>query len=304
MNDLNNTATQTISTTSKISWSMMSKLVKIGIINSNVFTVFVGFYLAVYLNGYYFLDYLTLSIITLLGSALVIGGSCTINNYYDRDIDQKMRRTMNRPTANGTIQPRFALWLGILFVFTGSAVLFSISITAGLMGLLGFLLYVFAYTMLTKRRTVWNTEVGCLSGAIPPLIGWGAISSDLTHPIALGLFLLMFFWQPPHFYALAVRRVEEYRTAGVPMLPVVAGIKKAKVQTLIYLIPLMISSLLFLELGVVFVTVTVALTLIWMIVGIKGFGKKNDQKWATVMFIYSLNYLMIVFSLMMIVTFF
>jgi heme o synthase len=288
----------------KLTWLAFSKLIKIGIINSNVFMVFVGLYLALYINNLLFLDYLTVAILTLVGSGLVIGGACAVNNYYDRDIDSKMIRTLERPTVNGTLHPMFALWLGILFTLIGTIMLFSVSIMAGIMGLLGFVLYVFAYTMFTKRKTVWNTEVGCLSGAVPPLIGWAAISSDLTHPLAIGLFVMMLFWQPPHFYALATRRVDEYRAAGVPMLPVVKGVRRTKIQTLLYLIPLLASSLFFWELGGVFITITVTLTLVWFVLGLKGFGKMTDHKWATLMFVYSINYMMIVFSLMIIVTLF
>ncbi|MBD8067642.1 protoheme IX farnesyltransferase [Bacillus sp. PS06] len=301
---MNSSINKTIVTSERISWAAFSKLIKTGIINSNVFMVFVGFYLALYVNKLMFLDHILTAIFTLIGAGLVIGGACAINNYYDRDIDSKMSRTLERPTVNGTVHPLHALWLGILFTTVGLIILFTVSTIAGVMGLLGFIFYVFAYTMLTKRRTVWNTEVGCLSGAVPPLIGWGAISGDLTHPIAIGLFLMMLFWQPPHFYALATRRVEEYRAAGVPMLPVVAGIRRTKIQSFLYLIPLLASSFFFLELGFFFITATIILTLVWMVIALKGFGKISDHKWATRMFVYSINYLMIVFSLMIIVTFF
>ncbi|WEG14666.1 heme o synthase [Pullulanibacillus sp. KACC 23026] len=287
-----------------LSWSVLKKVVKTGIIQSNVFTTFVGAYLAVYVYHQGFLEHLPFILLTLIGAAFVIGGAGAVNNYYDRDIDRLMERTQDRPTVDGSINPTIALWLGIALTIIGSIMLFSVSMTAGIMGLLGFVFYVFAYTMLTKRKTIWNTEVGCISGAIPPLIGWGAMSPHLLNPIAIGMFLLMFFWQPPHFYSIATRRFEDYREAGVPMLPVVKGMKRTKIQTLVYLVPLFGSTLLFIHFSLAFVIISALLTVVWAVLGLKGFGKMDDKKWATMMFVYSLNYLMIVFSLMVIVTFF
>lgn len=287
-----------------LSWSVLKKIIKTGIVQSNVFTTFVGAYMAIYVYHEEFLRNIPIILLTLLGAAFVIGGAGAVNNYYDRDIDRLMERTQDRPTADGSLNPIIALWLGVAFAIIGSVILFSISLTAGIMGVLGFVLYVLAYTIMTKRKTIWNTEVGAISGAIPPLIGWGAMSPHLLHPIAMGMFLLMFFWQPPHFYSIATRRLEDYRAASIPMLPVIKGIKRTKIQTLIYLAPLLGSTLFFFSFSKAFVAIAALLTIVWVILGLKGFGKMEDKKWATMMFVYSLNYLMIVFSLMVIVTLF
>ncbi len=285
------------------SWKVISAIIKTGIIKSNVMGMFAGLCLALYANDLSFFEQVPLIILTLIGTSFVVGGSGAINNFYDRDIDTVMTRTMDRPTVDGSVNPRFALWLGILLVAGGLGLLWVVSHMAALMGFLGFFFYVFPYTMLTKRTTIYNTEVGSLSGAMPPLIGWAAVSSDIFHPIAIGLFVLMFLWQPPHFYAIAIRRLEEYKAAGVPMLPVVKGIRRTKVQTIAYLVVLLMSSFLFWPFSKIIVFAMFGLTLIWLLVGIVGFNKMKDTKWATVMFIVSLNHLTILFVLMIVISF-
>jgi protoheme IX farnesyltransferase len=285
------------------SWKVIKAIIKTGIIKSNVMGMFAGLCLALYANDLSFFEQIPMVILTLLGTSFVVGGSGAINNYYDRDIDTVMERTMDRPTVDGSINPKFALWLGISLVAAGVTCLLFVSNMAALMGFLGFFLYVFPYTMLTKRTTIYNTEVGSLSGAMPPLIGWAAVSPDVFHPIAVGLFILMFLWQPPHFYAIAIRRLEEYKAAGVPMLPVVKGIRRTKIQTIVYLVLLLLSSFLFWSFSKIIVFTMVGLTLIWMVIGIAGFNKMKDMKWATVMFVVSLNHLTILFMLMIVISF-
>ncbi|WP_078409954.1 heme o synthase [Priestia abyssalis] len=286
-----------------LSWKVISAIIKTGIIKSNVMGMLAGLCLALYANDLSFFEQIPMIILALVGTSLVVGGSGAINNFYDRDIDMVMTRTMDRPTVDGSINPKFALWLGILLVASGIGFLWIVSQMAALMGFLGFFLYVFPYTMLTKRTTIYNTEVGSLSGAIPPIIGWAAVSSDIFHPIAIGLFVLMFLWQPPHFYAIAIRRLEEYRAAGVPMLPVVKGIHRTKVQTIAYLVVLLMSSFLFWPFSKIIVFTMFGLTLIWLLVGLVGFNKMKDTKWATVMFVVSLNHLTILFVLMIVISF-
>ncbi|MFC3884845.1 heme o synthase [Bacillus songklensis] len=285
------------------SWKVISAIIKTGIIQSNVMGMFAGLCLALYVNDLSFVKQIPVVILTLMGTSFVVGGSGAINNFYDRDIDAIMKRTMDRPTADGTINPKFALWLGIVLVAAGLGLLLTVSKMAAFMGFLGFFFYVFPYTMLTKRKTIYNTEVGSLSGAMPPLIGWVAISSDILHPIAIGLFVLMFLWQPPHFYAIAIRRLEEYKAAGVPMLPVVKGIHRTKVQTIAYLVILLLASFLFWPFSKVIAFTMFGLTLIWMLLGIFGFRKMEHTKWATLMFVFSLNHLTILFVLMIVMSF-
>lgn len=292
-----------LSIKSIFSWSNFKAIVKDGIVKSNLLGMFAGLSVALAVYNISFVDNILIVILALLGTASVVGGAGAINNYYDRDIDSLMKRTMERPTVTGSIHPKFALWLGIVLSISGIVFLFLISPLTAFIGALGLFLYLVPYTMWTKRRTIYNTEVGSLSGAIAPLIGWVAISPDLFHPAALGLFVLMFLWQPPHFYAIAIRRLEDYKNASVPMLPVVKGTFRAKIQTIVYLILLLAASFLFLSFSKVVAFTMFGLTLAWMLAGIISFKKMDDYKWATMMFIFSLNHLTIIFTLLIIVSF-
>ncbi|MFT4416081.1 heme o synthase [Fredinandcohnia humi] len=276
-------------------------LIKIGIVNSNLITAFTGMWLALYFSDKSFLQELDIVFYTLIGSALVIAGSCAINNFYDRDIDHVMERTKVRPTVTGKINPKPVLVLGILLILVGTGLLLLTTVMAAVIGLIGVFSYIFLYTIWSKRRYTINTVIGSISGATPPLIGWAAVDSDL-HLIAWILFLIMFIWQPPHFLALAMRRVDEYRAAGVPMLPVVHGFDITKRQILIWVICLFPLPFYLHSLGYIFVILATLLNVGWLVLGLKGYKKKDDIKWATQMFVYSLNYLTIMFVAMVIVT--
>lgn len=269
-------------------------LIKIGIVNSNMITVFTGLFLAMQLNGISFLHNLHLLIYTILGSALIIAGSAALNNLIDRDIDPVMTRTKSRPTVTGRFKASHVLALALTFIVAGEVLLFSASFTAGLWGLAGIFSYVVLYSMWSKRRHVSNTVVGSISGAIPPLIGWAAIEPSLSVG-AWALFLIMFIWQPPHFYALAMRRTEEYRAANIPMLPVVKGFARTKKSMLGWVLLLFPLPFLLMELGVVFIVLASLLNLGWLYLALRGFKAKDDLKWATGMFVYSLNYMTILF---------
>ncbi len=193
-------------------------LIKIGIVNSNLITTFTGIWLALHFSNQHFLDHLDIILFTLLGSSLIIAGSCSINNYYDRDIDHLMQRTKNRPTVTGKVNPHLVIVLGLALIIVGLLFLLLTTVSAAVIGLVGVVSYVGLYTMWSKRLYVSNTIVGSISGAVPPLIGWAAVDANLDI-VAWLLFFIMFAWQPPHFYALAMRRAEEYRAAGIPMLP-------------------------------------------------------------------------------------
>ncbi|MEH7387968.1 heme o synthase [Bacillus sp. JJ1521] len=276
-------------------------LIKIGIINSNLITAFTGVWLALFFTGKSFLAELDIVLYTLIGSALVIGGSCAVNNYYDRDIDHVMERTKVRPTVTGRINPNHVLGLGIILILIGTGFLLLTTVTAAVIGLIGAFSYIYLYTIWSKRRYTINTVIGSISGAVPPLIGWAAIDPEL-HIIAWFLFLIMFIWQPPHFLALAMRRVEEYRAAGIPMLPVVHGFAMTKRQIMIWILCLLPLPFYMFSLGGLFVVIATLLNIGWLVLGIRGFKMKDDIKWAKQMFVYSLNYLTIMFVTMIIVT--
>jgi heme o synthase len=282
-------------------WKEISAVVKIGIVHSNLITTFTGLWLALYFMGEKFLENLHIVFFALFGSALIIAGSCSINNYVDRDIDHLMERTKKRPTVTGTIEPRRVLWLGIVLITVGTLSLLMTTVAAAIFGLIGVVTYVFLYTMWTKRNYTLNTVVGSISGAMPPVIGWAAVDPHF-HVVPFILFLLMFLWQPPHFLALAMKRCEEYRAAGIPMLPVVHGFAMTKRQMVIWVACLLPLPFYLFSLGTPFLTVATLLNIGWLILGLYGFKMKDDLKWAKWMFVYSLNYLTILFVAMVIVT--
>lgn len=297
--------TQASSTTSKVevqekSWKDYLILSKQGIVISNLIPTFAGIYLAAFYTSRGLVTHIPEMIFALIGTALLMAGSCALNNYVDRDIDIIMERTKNRPSVNGRFSARQILIYGLIVSALGVGFLSLTTATAAVIGIVGLFIYVVLYSMWTKRTTSLNTIVGSFSGAVPPLIGWAAIDGSL-HPYAWILFLIMFFWQPPHFLALAMRRVEEYRAAGVPMLPVVAGFEMTKRQIVLYVAPLVPISLMLYEFGIIYTIVAAALGIGWLIVGLAGFKMKEDMKWARWMFVYSLNYLTILFVLMVIV---
>lgn len=276
-------------------------LIKIGIVNSNLITTFTGMWLALVVTNQHFLQSLDTVILTLLGSALIIAGSCSINNYIDRDIDPIMSRTKSRPTVTGKMSGAKVLTIGFSFITVGTILLFFTSITAGVIGIIGIFSYVVLYSMWSKRLYVSNTIVGSISGAVPPLIGWAAVDPNLDI-MAWVLFLMMFIWQPPHFYALAMKRCEEYRSANIPMLPVVKGFEVTKRHIVFWVACLLPLPFFLMPLGIAFVILATAFNIGWLVMGIAGFKMKDDLKWAKLMFVYSLNYLTILFVAMVIVT--
>ncbi|MBS4203917.1 heme o synthase [Lederbergia citrea] len=295
------TTMQETSSPPTTAWKDFAALIKIGIVNSNLITTFTGLWLAFMFTGAHFLQSIDIVIFTLLGSSLVIAGSCALNNYIDRDIDPIMKRTKGRPTVTGKISGSRVLIVGFTFVFLGLAMLFMTNITTGIIGIIGIFSYVVLYSMWSKRLYVSNTVIGSISGAVPPLIGWAAVDPTLP-PMAWMLFLLMFIWQPPHFYALAMRRVEEYRAAGIPMLPVVKGFAATKKHIIIWVAMLLPIPFFMTSLGLPFVILATAFNIGWLALGVIGYRMKDEIKWATLMFVYSLNYLTILFTAMVIFT--
>ena len=184
-----------------------------------------------------------LAAVALLCIALGSGASGAINMWYDRDIDAIMRRTQNRPIPSGKILPETALAFGVIGA-AGSVIVMAVALNFMAAGLLlaAILFYVFIYTMGLKRRTPQNIVIGGAAGAFPPVIGWAAVTGD-TSLYPWLLFLIIFLWTPPHFWALALYRNEDYRKANIPMLPVVAGAKVTKRHMLFYTV-LMIASTL------------------------------------------------------------
>ncbi|TBL69958.1 protoheme IX farnesyltransferase [Paenibacillus thalictri] len=265
--------------------------IKIGIIKSNLIAMIAGLSMAMFVHKIPFFDKIGNMTLALIGTVFVIGAAGIFNNLYDRDIDTIMERTKNRPTVSGIIDVWSGLFIGGWIAVGGLIALYIASPLSAFLGFLGLFIYVVPYTIWTKRRTIYNTEVGSLSGAMPPLIGWAAISPDILHPGAIALFVLMVIWQMPHFYAIGIRRMEEYRAANIPMLPVVKGIRRTYVQMNAYLVALFLSSFLFWSFNPYIAVVNAILSLGWLILSINGYRRKQEDKWARSMFIFSLNHI-------------
>jgi protoheme IX farnesyltransferase len=175
-----------------------------------------------------------LVVATLTGGTLSAGGANALNSYFDRDIDEVMRRTRRRPLARHQVAPRRALVFGVLLGVCGFAwLLVTTNWQAAAISTSALAFYVGVYTLALKRRTAQNIVIGGAAGAAPVLVGWAAVTGSLSVP-AWVLFLIIFYWTPPHFWALALRYRDDYERAGVPMLPVVAGVEATTRRMLLY----------------------------------------------------------------------
>ncbi len=261
------------------------KIIKPGIIAGNLLTGQAGFILAS--TGHVDIGLLCM---TLLGLALVIAGACALNQYTDKAIDAKMARTKTRPLVTGTLSDKQACIIGVLCMILGSAVLlFSTNVLTTCIAGAAFLMYVVLYGML-KPRTRHATLVGSIAGALPPVIGYTAIANTIDIECIL-LFLSIMFWQMPHFFAIAMYRLADYKAASIPVLPLSKGIYATKVQSLMYIIAFTVVTCMLTLLGytsMTFVAATICLGSVWLWLALQGFGTENNQAWARSMFRFSL----------------
>jgi len=239
---------------------------------------------------------------TLVGGALASGGAGAINHYVDRDIDAIMTRTRRRPLPAGRVAPEYALLFGIVLSVLAVYVLTAfVNPVAAVLSLSGNLFYVFVYTIWLKRITPQNIVIGGAAGAVPPLVGWAAVTGQVSVP-ALLMFLLVFAWTPPHFWALALYKRGDYAAAGVPMLPAVRGEEETRRQILAYTVAMVLASLLFYPLGVLGVPYLVAAMVLgarflWLVARL--YRERSDQL-AKRVFLYSMQYLGLLFAAMVI----
>lgn len=234
---------------------------------------------------------------TMVGGYLSAGGANTINQFVDRDIDAVMGRTDRRPIVAGRVSPPAALAFGAVLVVASVLVLGFLTtwLAAGL-SFLGVLLYVGLYTLWLKRTTIHNIVIGGAAGAVPPLVGWAAVTGDLTFGAVL-LFAIVFVWTPPHFWALALMLRKDYTEAGVPMLPVVYGEDATRLQVLLWSLVMFGTTLLPYAAGAGITYLLGALVLglpfLWM--AWKLWRRDAARPWAAITFHYSLAYLALLF---------
>jgi len=238
---------------------------------------------------------------TLIGGALMSGGAGAINHYVDRDIDPLMGRTAWRPIPSGVISPRRALWFGIGLAILASAVFVAfVNVLACFLAILGLLGYVFIYTLWLKRSTPSNIVIGGAAGAIPPLVGWAAVTNEISSLTAWYLFAIIFFWTPPHFWALSLLIRKHYERAGVPMLPVVRGEDETRRQIVLYSLLLVVLTLVlspFGMMGGIYFGAALVLGALFLVDAIRLWRQATPQA-ARRLYLYSILYLFALFAAM------
>lgn len=260
-------------------------ITKPGIILGNLITLIAGFLLAS--HGHLPIG---LFISTLIGLTLIMASACVFNNYIDRQTDKKMQRTKNRPLATGLISGKralvFATLLGILGALT---LLLFTNLLATLVAAIGFFVYVVLYSM-WKCRTVYGTAIGSIAGAVPPVVGYCAVSQHFDSG-ALILFAMLVMWQMPHFFAIALSHFDDYAAANIPVLPVSKGLLRTKIHMCLYILGFIgVAALLtvFNYTGQIYLLMTLGFGLVWFGLSLTGFKNGGEQIWGRRMFRVSL----------------
>lgn len=267
------------------------RLIKPGITVSNTMTGIAGFFLAASVVGFNIFALLG----TIIGIASVIASACVINNIIDRDIDKKMKRTATRDVASGAISVRRALiFAAILGLIGFLALLVWTNLLTFTLGVIAYVWYIAIYG-LAKRTTVWSTVIGSVAGALPPAAGYTSLTGRIDGA-AIALFTMLFFWQIPHFYAIAMFRKSDYKKAKLPIWSVRYGLKSTKRQILFFTVLYGLSVILltlFGYAGEVYLDISLALSAYWVYRGISTYNKYDDEKWARKMFGTSLLVLLV-----------
>lgn len=238
--------------------------------------------------------------IALLGTVVVVAAANTLNCYLERESDRYMARTRNRPLPAGRLAPKIALFHGLLLAAVSvPALMLGVNLTMGLLALLALVSYVAVYTPL-KRIGPGALIVGSIPGAMPPLMGWAAVTGGTEWP-GLVLFGILFIWQIPHFLAIGIYRAEEYRRAGIRTLPIVRGVRVAKWHALFWSIAIVPVSLALVPLGIagpIYFGITAVLGIVFVAYAVIGLRTRPDEDaaWARRYFLYSLVYLTTLFA--------
>ncbi|AJI73389.1 hypothetical protein FTDG_01666 [Francisella tularensis subsp. novicida GA99-3548] len=264
------------------------QLAKPGIIFGNLITLTGGFLLATHREiGF---EYLPLFVYVMIGVALMIAAGCVFNNIYDKDIDSSMTRTQNRPLVTGDISVIQATIYGTILLILSCLVLYYlVNLLTLWIIIIGFIVYVGIYTV-SKRLTIHATVLGGISGAIPPVAGYTAVVNILDYN-ALALFLILFFWQIPHSYAIAMLYIDDYKKVKLPMLPIVKGIAYTKKIMLFYLALFVVSCALPAVLGsadLFSFIVCMFVALFWMYKSIQSYRTDTDRVFAKTVFKFSI----------------
>ncbi len=234
----------------------------------------------------------SLIIFTLVGVSLASAGASVFNNYYDRDIDRLMGRTLNRPLPSGVVEPSNVLFWGYLLSAASFLVLiiFVNSITA-VLAMLSIVVYSYVYTILLKRKTPLATEIGGIAGALPPVIGWTAVQGRIGIE-AMVLFSIILLWQPPHFWSLASRYIEDYKKAGIPAMPVARPGKETILRSMIYIISLVVTTFFPYITGIAgyfYLFIALSLGLVYSL--LYAMSLISDKDMSRYLFFYSILYL-------------
>jgi protoheme IX farnesyltransferase len=236
---------------------------------------------------------LSLVIATLIGVSLIVAGANALNMYFERDTDALMSRTRTRPLPSGRLDPQVALGFGVIMSALSVPVLtFGVNALTGLLGAISLVLYAFVYTPL-KRRTTGALFVGAIPGAMPPLMGWTAATGELGAG-GVALFLILFVWQLPHFIAISVFREDDYRAAGIQIVPVIRGMRGAKERIALYSLVMMAVSLHVVRTGIggpFYLATALALGGGLVTLGFYGLSRDAGPRWARWYFFYTLVYL-------------
>ncbi|TDV60807.1 heme o synthase [Pseudomonas sp. LP_7_YM] len=262
------------------------QITKPGIIFGNVLSVAGGFFLAS--KGH--VDF-GLFLVAMIGTSLVVASGCVFNNCIDRDIDLKMERTRNRVLVQGLVSLKLALTYAVVLGVVGVGLLyFKANALAALFAVIGFVIYVGFYSLYLKRKSVHGTLVGSLSGAMPPVIGYVAVSNSFDLA-ALTLLVMFSLWQMPHSYAIAIFRFNDYLAASIPVLPVKRGIRVAKRHILIYILAFLLATLMLTfggYAGLNYLAVAAAMGMYWLYMAWTGYKAKDDTVWARKLFVFSI----------------
>lgn len=260
-------------------------ITKPGIILGNLITVAAGFLLASRGELHF-----ALFLATLGGLGLIMASACVFNNYIDRPMDQKMERTKNRALVTGAISAQKALIFAGTLSLAGFATLFYFTNPIALSAaIIGFIVYVVLYSG-WKSKTIYGTAIGSIAGAIPPVVGYTAVSNQVDLGAVL-LFALLVLWQMPHFFSIALYRLSDYQKAGIPVLPLEKGTLRTKIHMALYIVAFMIvASLLTIYgyAGYIYLAVALIGGLAWLILALKGFERRDNALWGKEMFRLSL----------------